>query len=230
MKKRLAITLSLVALLCLSSVSMAAGIKIDGGYLLGSFEESVLEAKANGLVLNAEMDVAEPFGITGHMEMLSGDDFEVGGMAVQGLDMKSTRFDILGTYKLPFESGGGNTLKAVGGYTTNKVEMDSVDEWGDPISVDITISGFLLGASGEFAVMDKLTVNGFFGFGLGMKAEADGYADTDYGLTTYRFGASYQVTDNIAVQGGYMSSTYSPDGPGFDDIYKGFFFGAQAAF
>lgn len=78
--------------------------------------------------------------------------------------------------------------------------------------------------------MDKLTVNGFFGFGLAMKAKADGYADADYGLTTYRIAASYQVMENIAVQGGYMSSTYSPDEGGLDDVYKGFFVGGRMVF
>lgn len=99
-----------------------------------------------------------------------------------------------------------------------------------PVSTEATVSGFLVGAAGEFVPLDKLTVRGFVGLGVGMKGEAEGYTDADYGLLTYRMAASYALADNLAAEAGYAHSTYSNEDSDIEDEYGGFFVGVRASF
>lgn len=229
MRKAFLVTLCLGMVLGLSVSALAEGIEIDGGYLLGNFDMAgIVESKANGFIISGEMPISGSFGAKVNFASVTGDEFKAVGIPVSG-EMDATRFEALATYTLPFALPEGSSIKAVGGYSSATTNVSSVDEYGDPISADVTVSGFLVGAEGKFALGEKLSANGFFGFAVGMKAKADGYADSDMSLTTWQISAAYQITDSISAEVGYMSNTYT-DEYDMDLTTDGFFLGARASF
>lgn len=223
----------LCLMLCLP-MAASAEVAIGGGYFFGGYEGSdgLLKADAGGFMLSGEGNLEGSFGFLGHLEMVQGRDFSVLGVEIPDdlLSMNLTRYDILGTYALPVAFGPGSGLKVALGYTSSKITGEAVDEYGDPVSTEATVSGLLAGGAGEFAPVDKLTVRGFVGFGVGVKGKVKGYADADYGLLTYRLAASYAIADNLAAEAGYAHTTYSDQDTGVGDEYGGFFVGVRAAF
>lgn len=225
MKKTLVLVLGLVLVLATSSLAFAEGITVSGGYLFGNAKlvDGNIDGKAGGFMFSGEAPVYGPFGAAANVAFLKATELadSFGGTYY---DVSLTRMDFLGTYALPFE---GAALKAVAGYSISTVKFDVAG------AVNSTVKGFLVGAAGSFVPMDKLAVSGSFGFGIGMKGEDEGVAgDYEMGLVSYKFGAAYQVVDNISVEGGYTASTYTNKENQDVDVLQlsGFFLGARASF
>ncbi|MGE5552983.1 MAG: hypothetical protein ACM3XZ_03545 [Betaproteobacteria bacterium] len=177
-----------------------------------------------------------PFGLLGYMDVLQGRDFSVAGAEVLD-DLQSmglTRYDILGTYALPVAFGLCTDLKLALGYTSSKITGERVDEYGDPVSIEPTVSGLLAGGAGESVPLDKFTVRGFVGFGVGVKGKVEGVRRNRLRLAhlllTYRVAASYAFADNLAAEAGYAHSTYSNEDTDIKDEYGWFSVGVRAAF
>lgn len=238
--KNLTVLLALALVLCLSGIAAAAGIDISGGYLFGNFEmgDNTLKSDANGFVLSGEMPISGPIGVKANFLSVTGKDFSVGGVSVPAVyadyyDMSATRFDILGTYDLPVSLPEGASLKALGGYSMTTADFKALGTDGVsvfPMEVKPKTNGFLIGAEGKYPVMDKLTVNGMFGLGLGMKTKVDGSPDEDAGLTVFQVSADYKIQDSISVEAGYASNKFSYDSSAANTTTGGFYLGARASF
>ncbi|MGE5506950.1 MAG: outer membrane beta-barrel protein [Chitinophagales bacterium] len=233
MKKCLLVVFCLGMVVGLSLSALAGGIEVTGGYLLGNYDFSgLMEAKANGFVVSGEMPITGPIGAKVNFASISGKDFKVGAIQVPDgvFDMEVSRIDLLATYALPLSLPGGASLRALCGYSMTTTNSTQPDEFGDPYTIEAKTNGFLVGAEGKFAVMDKLTVSGEFGMGFGMKMKAAGFADSDMGLTIWRVSAAYQIMDNISAEVGYLSNKFTEDASNLDQTTSGFYVGARASF
>ena len=219
--------LALAMLLCFSMVVSAEGFKVEGGYLFGNetIGDNTLEikGKANGFVISGQADIVDSFGAMVNFMSVKNSDFTMNGEKIPSdVEASGNRFDLLATYKLPIEN---IVVKAVGGYTfgTDK-ENFGADEY------KFNNKGFLVGATGDFAIIDKLTVSGLALFGIGVKSEDEAGEKEDLGLTTFKVSAAYEVMDNLAVEAGYLNNKLKDKGTDMKSTMSGFFFGARASF
>ncbi|MGE5553601.1 MAG: outer membrane beta-barrel protein [Betaproteobacteria bacterium] len=226
MKKSLAITLGIVLLLAGSAAAQDVKFTLDAGYMLGSYNFQIsgnkMEAKMNGFVLTGEAAIVEPWGAQVNLAFLNGSDFKENDAPVDA-EMSLNRMDFLASYSLPANLGDLE-LRALGGY--------SITTATNPGS-ETKISGFLVGGSVAVEPMDNLTINGFFGYGLGMKSRDETHGvETDAGLTTYRVAGAYEVAPNISLEAGYAGNIYSTTATGvtLKQNINGFFLGGRVSF
>lgn len=221
MKKFLLIALPLVLIFGVSLSALAEGIKVDGGYLFGTYDvnNGFIKGDARGFLLSGEGAISGPVGLRLDALSLSCSNFKMGGIPVDA-SIDLTTLNVLGTYALPLKGVG---LKLAAGYHTGTVNFTGVGR--------IALSGFLVGGYGEFSPMDRLTISGSVGLGLGVKGKPEGSPDYDeLDVTLLQVSAAYKVAESVSVLGGYLSHTYTEKTSSQPQTMSGLFVGVQGRF
>lgn len=217
--KKMFVLMMLILMFSVTAMAQSLPIAVQGGYFLGDASTEVMgvtmaKEDANGFWGTVEAAISESFGAVGNFYSVDGNTFD------------GSRFDILGSFAIP--GAEDYNLKALAGYSITSLEY---------IGVTAKAKGLFVGAQGETSPMDKVTIAGFLGFGLGMKFDANsieyGKFTGDCGLVSMNFSGSYELSDTMSLIAGYRSEKYSPKiFPGVDSFAKitGFYFGAKAVF
>ena len=244
MRKSLCISSIVLALvLAIAPMALAAGFNGSLDYAFGNADYSDSDnngfnATLNGFQIKGSFDITDKIGVMGSYYSASSADV-VPLAGIGNGDLKNSKLDIAGVYNL------GQGLKIGAGWVKFGLEVA-----GEGYSANRDYSGLELVGSYNMKIGNGLGLDASVGFAPSLSvtdkvkgdvgdpnrtAEAS-YKGSLFGL---EIGATYAISENINIKGGYRSTHISgdgkPDHPEYrflshDYTISGFFLGVGANF
>lgn len=223
------ILLVLALVLSLSGAAFASSGKISGGYWF-----------------TGDITYGSSLLIEGNMCTVSGEFYispEAGVEVFYAATMGETPKEVVGGNEQPMSGSEASTsiLLAAGKYVVYGDSMAILSpllayysQAGEITNdrLDISASGFVLGAEVEFNLKDNLGGKITVGYSPFLKATHDGTGDIESSLIYFAGQVSYWVTDNISVDGGYrhFGLTLHEEPSSFEVNTSGVFLGTSLYF